>query len=108
MTDYSTFEKLDLRVGTILDAKNFPKAKKPAYQLEIDFGSIGILRSSAQITNRYSLKELVGKQIIAVVNIGIRKIARFESQCLVLGAIDNEEVILLAPESKIPNGKQVL
>ena len=66
MTDYSTFEKLDLRVGTILNAKNFPKANKPAYQLEIDFGSIGILRSSAQITNRYSLKELVGKQIIAI------------------------------------------
>ena len=108
MTDYSTFEKLDLRVGTILNAKNFPKANKPAYQLEIDFGSIGILRSSAQITNRYSLKELVGKQIIAVINIGIRKIADFESQCLVLGATDNEEVILLTPESKIPNGKQVL
>tara|TARA_A100000164_G_C21841071_1_gene740144 strand:- start:533 stop:859 length:327 start_codon:yes stop_codon:yes gene_type:complete len=108
MIDYSTFEKLDLRVGTILNVKNFPKAKKPAYQLEIDFGSIGILRSSAQITNRYGLKELIGKQIIAVVNIGIRKIAGFESQCLVLGATDNEEVILLAPESKIPNGKQVL
>ena len=82
MTEYSTFEKLDLRVGTILNAKDFPKANKPAYQLEIDFGSIGILRSSAQITNRYSLKELVGKQIIAVINIGIRKIAGFESQCL--------------------------
>ena len=108
MTDYSTFEKLDLRVGTILNAKNFPKAKKPAYQLEIDFGSIGILRSSAQITKRYSLKELVGKQIIAVVNIGTRKIAGFESQCLVLGATDNEDVILLVTESKIPNGQQVL
>ena len=108
MTDYSTFEKLDLRVGTILNAKNFPKAKKPAYQLEIDFGSIGILSSSAQITNRYGLKELIGKQIIAVVNIGIRKIAGFESQCLVLGATDNEDVILLVTESKIPNGQQVL
>ena len=108
MTDYSTFERLDLRVGTILNAKNFPNAKKPAYQLEIDFGPIGILRSSAQITKRYSLKELVGKQIIAVVNIGIRKIAGFESQCLVLGATDNEDVILLVTESKIPNGQQVL
>ena len=108
MIDYSTFEKLDLRVGTILNAKDFPKAKKPAYKLEIDFGPIGILKSSAQITNRYSLEELLGKQIIAVVNIGIRKIADFESQCLVLGAIKNNEVILLTPESEIPNGEQVL
>ncbi len=108
MIDYSTFEKLDLRVGTILIAKDFPKAKKPAYQLEIDFGPIGILKSSAQITNRYSPKELIGKQIIAIVNIGIRKIADFESQCLILGATDDRGVILLTPEIKIPNGKQVL
>ena len=108
MIDYSTFEKLDLRVGTILSAKDFPKAKKPAYKLEIDFGPIGILKSSAQITNRYSLEELLGKQIIAVVNIGIRKIADFESQCLVLGATENNEVILLTPESEIPNGGQIL
>jgi tRNA-binding protein len=108
MIDYSTFEKLDLRVGTILSAKDFPKAKKPAYKLEIDFGPIGILKSSAQITNRYSLEELLGKQIIAVVNIGIRKIADFESQCLVLGATENNEVILLTPESEIPNGEQIL
>jgi|TARA_B100000767_G_C19416394_1_gene390147 tRNA-binding protein len=108
MIDYSTFEKLDLRVGTILSAKDFPKAKKPAYKLEIDFGPIGILKSSAQITNRYSLEELLGKQIIAVVNIGIRKIADFESQCLVLGATENNEVILLSPESEIPNGEQIL
>ena len=108
MIDYSTFEKLDLRVGTILSAKDFPKAKKPAYKLEIDFGPIGILKSSAQIKNRYSLEELLGKQIIAVVNIGIRKIADFESQCLVLGATENNEVILLTPESEIPNGEQIL
>ena len=108
MIDYSTFEKFDLRVGTILSAKDFPKAKKPAYKLEIDFGPIGILKSSAQITNRYSLEELLGKQIIAVVNIGIRKIADFESQCLVLGATENNEVILLTPESEIPNGGQIL
>ena len=108
MIDYSTFEKLDLRVGTILKANDFPKAKKPAYKLEIDFGPIGILKSSAQITKRYCLEELLGKQIIAVVNIGIRKIADFESQCLVLGATMNNEVTLLTPESKIPNGEQVL
>ncbi len=107
MIDYSTFEKLDLRVGTILKAKDFLKAKKPAYQLEIDFGPIGILKSSAQITKHYSIRALKGRQIIAVVNIGSLKIADFESQCLVLGVKQNEEIILLVPDSKIPNGQQV-
>ncbi|MEO2099430.1 MAG: tRNA-binding protein [Flavobacteriaceae bacterium] len=108
MIDYSAFEKLDFRVGTILKAKAFPKAKKPAYQLEIDFGPLGVLRSSAQITKRYKPEDLSGRQIIGIVNIGTRKIADFESQCLILGATENEDVILLAPESKIPNGQQVL
>ncbi len=108
MIHYSTFEKLDLRVGTILSAKEFPKAKKPAYQLEIDFGPLGILQSSAQITERYALEELKGKQLIAVVNIGTRMIADFESQCLVLGANEKDTVILLAPETKLPNGQQIL
>jgi tRNA-binding protein len=108
MIHYSTFEKLDLRVGTILNAEDFPKAKKPAYKLEIDFGPLGILHSSAQITQRYTQEALKGKQIIAVVNIGTRKIADFESQCLVLGASENDEVILLAPESDVPNGQQIL
>ena len=107
MIDYSTFEKLDLRVGTVLKAKDFLKAKKPAYQLEIDFGPIGILKSSAQITKHYSIRALKGRQIIAVVNIGSLKIADFESQCLVLGVKQNEEIILLVPDSKIPNGQQV-
>ena len=108
MIDYSTFEKLDFRVGTILTAKDFLKAKKPAYQLEIDFGPIGILKSSAQITKHYSIRALKGRQIIAVVNIGSRKIADFESQCLLLGVKQNEGIILLVPNSKIPNGQQVL
>ena len=108
MVNYSTFEKLDFRIGTILNAVDFPKAKKPAYQLEIDFGTLGVLKSSAQITKRYDLKDLLGKQVIAVVNIGTRKVADFESQCLVLGAAENNEVVLLAPESKTPNGSQVL
>ena len=108
MIDYSTFEKLDFRVGTILTAKDFLKAKKPAYQLEIDFGPIGILKSSAQITKHYSIGSLKGRQIIAVVNIGSVKIADFESQCLILGVKQNEEIILLVPDSKIPNGQQVL
>lgn len=108
MIAYTDFEKLDLRVGTILSAKLFPQAKKPAYKLEIDFGPLGILHSSAQITKRYKAEELPNRQIIAVVNIGSRKIANFESQCLVLGANENQEVVLLTPESKIPNGQQIL
>ena len=91
MIDYSTFEKIDLRVGTI-----------------IDFGPLGVFQSSAQITKRYSLEELLERQVIAVVNIGTRKIANFESQCLVLGATEEKDVILLSPESKLPNGQQIL
>ena len=108
MINYSTFEKLDLRVGTILSANDFPEAKQAAFQLEIDFGPLGILNSSAQITQRYSKEELVNRQIIAVVNIGTRKVANYESQCLVLGAVDGKDVILLAPESQLPNGQQIL
>lgn len=108
MIDYSTFEKLDLRVGTILTAKEFPEAKQAAYQLFIDFGPLGTLQSSAQITKRYTTENLVNRQVIAVVNIGTRKVAHFESQCLVLGAKEGEDVILLAPESQLPNGQQIL
>lgn len=108
MINYSTFEKLDLRIGTILSANDFPEAKQAAFQLEIDFGPLGILNSSAQITQRYSKEELVNRQIIAVVNIGTRKVANYESQCLVLGATDGKDVILLAPESQLPNGQQIL
>tara|TARA_A100001011_G_scaffold220227_1_gene228218 strand:+ start:53768 stop:54094 length:327 start_codon:yes stop_codon:yes gene_type:complete len=108
MIDYPTFQKLDFRIGTILNATDFQKAKKPAYQLEIDFGPLGILKSSAQITKKYNLKDLLGRQIVAVINIGTRKIADFESQCLVLGATENNKVVLLAPDSRVPNGSQVL
>jgi tRNA-binding protein len=108
MIDFTTFEGLDIRVGTVLDAKDFPEAIKPAYQLQIDFGPLGKLNSSAQITKRYKKEDLVGRQIIAVVNLGTKKIAHFESQCLVLGAKDQEDVILLAPENGLPNGQQIL
>ena len=108
MIDYNTFEKIDLRVGTIISAIDFPEAKEPAFQLKIDFGPLGVLQSSAQLTKRYSLKELLDRQVIAVVNIGTRKIANFESQCLVLGATEEKDVILLAPESKLDNGQQIL
>ncbi len=108
MIDFTTFEELDFRVGTVLEAKDFPEAIKPAYQLQIDFGPLGTLNSSAQITKRYKKEDLVGKQVIAVVNLGTKKIANFESQCLVLGAKDEDDVILLAPETELPNGQQIL
>ena len=108
MIDFTTFEGMDIRIGTVLKAKDFPEAIKPAYQLQIDFGPLGKLNSSAQITKRYTKEDLVGRQIIAVVNLGIKKIAHFESQCLVLGAKDQEDVILLAPENDLPNGQQIL
>ena len=108
MIDYSTFEKIDLRVGTIIAATEFSEAKAPAFRLKIDFGPLGVFQSSAQITKRYSLEELLERQVIAVVNIGTRKIANFESQCLVLGATEEKDVILLSPESKLPNGQQIL
>jgi tRNA-binding protein len=108
MIDYNTFEKIDLRVGTIISAIDFPEAKEPAFRLKIDFGPLGVLQSSAQVTKRYSLEELLDRQVIAVVNVGTRKIANFESQCLVLGATEEKDVILLAPESKLDNGQQIL
>lgn len=107
MIDFSSFEKIDLRIGTVVNAAAFAEANKPAYQLKIDFGPLGVLQSSAQITQRYSIDQLVGRQVIAAVNLGTKRIANFESQCLVLGATQGKEVILLAPEAPLPNGQQV-
>lgn len=106
---WTDFEKVDLRVGTILDAKDFPKAKKPAYQLKIDFGNeIGILQSSAQITAHYSKEELIGKQIVAVVNFPKKQIANFFSECLVTGFADERgDIILTSVDRKLPNGSKL-
>ncbi|RKO71535.1 tRNA-binding protein [Sphingobacterium puteale] len=106
---WTDFEKVDLRVGTILDAKDFPKAKKPAYQLKIDFGNeIGILQSSAQITAHYSKEELIGKQIVAVVNFPKKQIANFFSECLVTGFADERgDIILTTVDRKLPNGSKL-
>lgn len=102
------FEKIDIRIGTIIKAKDFPKAKNPAYQLEIDFGSLGVKKSSAQITSLYSKEELIGKQIIAVVNFPKKQIATFMSECLVMGVYgNNNDVILLNPERKVANGSKI-
>ena len=105
---WTDFEKVDIRVGTILEAREFPKARKPAYQLVIDFGELGIKNSSAQITVHYSVSDLVGRQVVAVVNFGPRQIANFISECLVLGVYDeNQDVVLLAPERKLSNGLKI-
>ncbi len=108
MISWEDFEKVDIRTGTILEAKHFPGAKKPAYQLTIDFGELGIKRSSAQITILYSPDELPGKQVIAVVNFPVKQIANFFSECLVLGVYNEDnEVVLLQPTLPVKNGSKV-
>ena len=106
---WSEFEKTDMRVGTIIEVNDFPEARKPAYQLTIDFGAeIGIRKSSAQITKRYQKEDLVNRQIVAVVNFPRKQIGKFMSECLVLGAVGEEgDVILLAPDFKIENGLRI-
>lgn len=106
---WEDFEKIDMRVGTITAVDDFPKARKPAYKLTVDFGSpIGTRRSSAQITVHYQKEALLGRQVIAVVNFPPKQIADFISECLVLGLYDaNRDVILLAPERYVENGMQV-
>jgi tRNA-binding protein len=106
MITWSDFEKVEIRVGTIITVNEFPKARNPAYQLQIDFGSeIGIKKSSAQITIHYKLEDLIGKQIIAVVNFPKKQIGNFMSECLVLGLVGKEkDVVLLSPDFPVPNG----
>ena len=107
--NWGDFEKIDLRVGTILEVNDFPKARKPAYQLTIDFGSaIGMKKSSAQITVHYKKEDLLNRQVIAVVNFPPKQIAGFISECLVLGVYDeNKDVILLVPERDVKNGQKI-
>ena len=108
MVTFEDFMKLDIRVGTIIEAKIFEKAKKPAYQLKIDFGKeIGIKKSSAQITDIYKIEELVGKQILAVVNFPPRQIADFMSEVLVLGTYSKDGVVLIKPDIKVENGDKL-
>ncbi|AQX56156.1 chaperone CsaA [Priestia flexa] len=109
MANIEDFLKLDLRVGTILDAKPFPEAKKPAIKLEVDFGEeIGVKQSSAQITHRYEPTELLNRQVVAVVNFPPMRIAGFKSEVLVLGGVPGEgDVVLVQPDEKLPNGTKI-
>ena len=105
---WSDFEKVEMRVGTVLKVNDFPEARKPAYQLTIDFGNeIGIKKSSAQITKRYTKEALIGKQIIAVVNFPKKQIGNFMSECLVLGSVNGDDIVLLSSDMKVENGLRI-
>ncbi|MGB0890808.1 MAG: tRNA-binding protein [Flavobacteriaceae bacterium] len=105
---FEDFVKVDIRIGTIIEVNDFPKARKPAYQIHIDFGDLGIKKSSAQITNLYSKEDLLNRQITAIVNFAPRQIANFMSEVLVLGVYnEDKEVILLQASKSIKNGEQV-
>ena len=106
---WSDFEKIDIRTGTVIKAEEFKEARKPAYKLTIDFGAeLGIKRSSAQITHYYSIQDLEGSQVIAVINFPPKQIATFISECLVLGVYDeNKEVVLLQPRHTLANGLKI-
>lgn len=104
---FEDFSKFDIRVGTIIEVNDFPEARNPAYQLTIDFGALGIKKSSAQITTLYKKEDLIHKQVVAVVNFPKKQIAKFMSECLVLGAVNGKDVILLQPETKLLNGSLI-
>lgn len=104
---FDDFTKVDIRVGTITEVNDFPEARNPAYQLVIDFGDLGVKKTSAQITTLYKKEDLLNRQILAVVNFPKKQIGKFMSECLVLGAVDGKDVILLNPEIPVKNGSTV-
>lgn len=109
LLQWQDFEKVEMRIGTILEVNDFPEARKPAFQLLIDFGSeIGIKKSSAQITKRYAKEDLVGKQIVAVINFPRKQIGTFMSECLVLGSVgDDNDIVLLTSDVEVENGLRI-
>ncbi len=104
---FEDFEKLDIRVGTILEVHEFPEAHNPAYQLTIDFGPLGIKKTSAQITARYSPRDLINQQIVALLNIPVKQIGSFDSECLLLGAVNANDVFIVRPEFLVKAGTLV-
>ncbi len=105
--NWSEFMNVEMRVGTIVSAEIFQEAKRPAYKLHVDFGEFGIKKTSAQITKLYQPQSLIGKQVVAVVNFPPKQIANIMSECLILGAVDNDDVILIQPDRKIDNGLRI-
>ncbi|PCJ23446.1 MAG: tRNA-binding protein [SAR86 cluster bacterium] len=108
--DWNDFQKVELRVGTIIEVEDFPEARKPAFKLKVDFGEeVGVKKSSAQITDLYSKETLLGKQVVAVVNFPPKQIGPIMSECLVTGFYDSEGAVVLAvPDSKVPNGQRLI
>jgi len=107
-TSFEDFIKVDIRIGTITEVKEFPKAKKPAFQILIDFGTIGVKKSSAQITELYTKEKLLGKQVMAIINFNPKQIANFMSECLILGVYNKDgHVVLLQTSQPIKNGEQI-
>ena len=105
---WQDFEKIDIRTGTIIQAEEFPEARKPAFKLTVDFGAFGIRKSSAQITDLYTPEQLIGQQVIAIVNFPPKQIATYLSECLVLGVYDEQNnVVLLQPAQKVSNGLKI-
>ena len=105
---WNDFSKVDMRIGTIIEVVDFPKARNPAYQIKLDFGKeIGVKKTSAQITTLYDKEKLLGRQVIAVINFPKKQIADFMSECLILGAVEGKDVVLIQPDAAVPNGLKI-
>lgn len=105
---WNDFSKIDMRAGTIISVFDFPEARNPSYKLHVDFGEVlGVKKTSAQITKKYTKGELVGLQVVAVINFPKKQIANFMSECLILGAVESDDVVLIQPQMKVPNGLKI-
>lgn len=107
LISWNDFAKIEMRVGTVVNAEIFKEARKPAYKITIDFGDFGTKKTSAQITTLYSPEEIIGKQVIAVVNFPTKQIANMQSECLVLGAVNEDDVTLLTADKLVKNGLRI-